>query len=152
MANRKGTPESLGVTPLAEGEHSRPVRVRAEAWVFEALKGRSAAEVGALLASALRLDPVVSLVEQHESQPTVLHASTAKQEPAPVPSLPKLPKALLDIVASLEAGCTAEFDYGVRKWVVSGKGQWYEVRKGELTKLVKAGLIQEERGRYRVTR
>ena len=48
MANRRGTPESLGVTPLAEGEHSRPVRVRAEAWVFEALKGRSAAEVGAL--------------------------------------------------------------------------------------------------------
>lgn len=149
MANRKGTPESLGVTPLAEGEHSRPVRVRAESWVFEALKGRSAAEVGALLASALQSAPVVSLVEQPSPPPTALHAPVTAEPPAQALALPK---ALLDIVASLEAGCTAEFDYGVRKWVVSGKGQWYEVKKGELTKLVKAGLIQEERGVYRVTR
>lgn len=134
------------MTPLAEGEQSRPVRVRAESWVFEALKGRSAAEVGALLASALR--PAVNQVEE-SSPPTALHAPATAALPAPMPDLPK---ALLDIVASLEAGCTAEYDYGVRKWVVRGKGQWYEVRKGELTKLVKAGLIQEERGIYRVTR
>lgn len=149
MANPNGTPESLGVTPLAVGEHSRPVRVRAEAWVFEALKGRSAAEVGALLASALQSAPVLSQVEQPSPPPTALHAPVTAEPSAQALALPK---ALLDIVASLEAGCTAEFDYGVRKWVVSGKGQWYEVRKGELTKLVKAGLIQNERGVYRVTR
>lgn len=117
--------------------------------MFEALKGRSAAEVGALLASALQSAPVVSLVEQPSPPPTALHAPVTAEPPAQALALPK---ALLDIVASLEAGCTAEFDYGVRKWVVSGKGQWYEVKKGELTKLVKAGLIQEERGVYRVTR
>lgn len=149
MANPKGTPESLGVTPLAENEQSRPVRVRADAWVFEALKGRSAVEVGALLASTLQSATVLSQVKQPSPPPTALHAPVNTALPAQATALPK---ALLDIMASLEAGCTAEFDYGVRKWVVSGKGQWYEVRKGELTKLIKAGLIQEERGIYRVTR
>lgn len=54
MANPKGHIKSLGTVPLAEGEQSRPVRVRAEAWVFEQLKGMGAAEVGQLIASALR--------------------------------------------------------------------------------------------------
>lgn len=148
MANPNGTPETLGVTPLADGELSRPIRVRAETWVFEALRGRSAAEVGALLASALRSFPEERLSKSSSTPTTALHAQTTSD----TTQSPKFPKGLLDIVESLKAGCTAEYDYGVRKWVVSGKGQWYEVRKGELTRLVKAGLIEEHRGIYRVTR
>lgn len=53
MANKTGTPSALGVTPLLEGEKSAPVRVRAPVWVFERLRGRSAAEVGKLLGEAL---------------------------------------------------------------------------------------------------
>lgn len=50
----KGHPESLGVTRLEGGEVSRPVRVRAPEWVHDRLRELSAAEVGELLAQALR--------------------------------------------------------------------------------------------------
>lgn len=48
-AKEEGTP----LVPLATGEASRPVRVRADQWVFDALKGMPPAEVGKLLAGAL---------------------------------------------------------------------------------------------------
>lgn len=65
------------------------------------------------------------------------------------PPAPEFPKPMMDIVRSLEAGCMAGYDYGERKWLVRGQGQWYPVQKRELTKLYKAGLIEEERGVYR---
>lgn len=53
MANPRGNPKSLNVVPLSDAEQSRPVRVRAETWVFDALKGMSAAEIGQLISTAL---------------------------------------------------------------------------------------------------
>ncbi len=47
-------PKALGVEPLAEGELSRPVRIRASREVHERLKGMSAAEIGKLLEKALK--------------------------------------------------------------------------------------------------
>ncbi|WP_291426979.1 hypothetical protein [Deinococcus sp.] len=54
VRNPKGHIATLGTVPLAAGEKSRPVRVRAREWVFERLAGMSAAEVGELIESALR--------------------------------------------------------------------------------------------------
>lgn len=53
MSNPRGTPESLGVIPLSDGEQSRTIRVRAPSWVFEQLKGKNALQIGELLAAAL---------------------------------------------------------------------------------------------------
>ncbi len=52
--NPKGHIATLGTVPLAVGEKSRPVRIRAQEWVFDRLAGMSAAEVGKLMESALR--------------------------------------------------------------------------------------------------
>lgn len=149
MANLKGTPESLGVTPLAEGEYSRPVRVRAAAWVFEALSGRSAAEVGKLLESALRGmgEPVATL------EPAIL-APTPPTALRDTPAVPKRPTSglsatLLSVVGSLKAGAVAEYDYRERKWMVGDRGGAYPVHKRDLDKLVKAGLVRQENSRYR---
>jgi hypothetical protein len=46
-------PQTLGVEPLAEGEVSRPVRVRAPAWVHERLKAMTAREIGRVLTDSL---------------------------------------------------------------------------------------------------
>jgi hypothetical protein len=149
MANLKGTPESLGVTPLAEGELSRPVRVRAPAWVFKTLSRRSAVEVGRLLETALRGtgEPVapVELLEPPALAPTALHG------PPVVTTRPaaRLSSTLLNIVESLEAGAVAEYDYRERQWMVSERGGSYTVYKRHLDRLVKAGEIQEVDGRYR---
>lgn len=43
-------PQALGVTPLAEGEMSRPVRVRASEDVHMWLSGFTSAQLGQLLA------------------------------------------------------------------------------------------------------
>lgn len=48
----KPHPEKLGVTPLSEGEASRPVRVRAAAKVLDWLGTLGAAEVGRLMTEA----------------------------------------------------------------------------------------------------
>ncbi len=151
MANLNGTPESLGVTPLAEGEHSRPVRIRAPAWVFDALAQRSAAEVGHLLQTALRgasesaamLEPV---------GPLLLTSTTALRNTPVKPARPAtgLSPTLFSIVDSLKAGAVAEYDHRERKWMVSDRGGPYAVYKRNLKTLVKAGLIQEADGRYRM--
>ena len=150
MVNRNGTPESLGVIPLAEGEFSRPVRVRAAAWVFEALSGRSAAEVGKLLESALR-DTNELVAPMKPVMPIVLIPSTALRDSPVVQKRPtsELSTTLWSIVASLKAGAVAEYDHRERKWMVSDKGGAYPVYKRDLEKLVKAELIQEKDGRYR---
>lgn len=149
MANLKGTPGSLGVTPLAEGEYSRPVRVRAAAWVFEALSGRSAAEVGRLLESALRgTGEPVTLPEPAmpaPTPPTVLPGTPA----APTRPTSALSPTLLSVVHSLQAGAVAEYDYRERKWMVGDRGGAYPVHKRDLEKLVKAGLVRQEDSRYR---
>lgn len=49
-------PEALGVTPLREGELSRPVRVRAPTWVHEHLRSLGAAEIGLILTRHLQAD------------------------------------------------------------------------------------------------
>lgn len=93
MANKTGTPSALGVTPLSEGEQSAPVRVRAPAWVFERLRGRSAAEVGALLVAALGSegkDPAaVRMVETRKRS-----GRLAEQVPALRVVSPSVPRSL----------------------------------------------------------
>lgn len=164
MANPNGTPESLGVTPLAKGEHSRPIRIRAPAWVFDALAQRSAAEVGQLLATALR-DSGGQIVAPLE---TVLHALDKALDPLeaiPPPQTTQtalrgslvistrqtsgLSSTLLSIVDSLKGDGVAEFDRRERKWMVTERSGTYAVYKRDLGKLVKAGLIQEKNGQYR---
>ena len=46
-------PHTLGVEPLAEGELSRPVRVRASRALHERLRAMSAREIGEVLERAL---------------------------------------------------------------------------------------------------
>lgn len=161
MANLRGTPQSLGVTPLAEGEYSRPVRVRAPAWVFEALSGRNAAEIGRLLESALRSTGEISsplstvlrdtgelVTPQEIVTVPVLPLPTALRDSMVKPITPGLSKTLLSIVDSLKAGAVAEYDYRERKWMVSDKRGAYAVYKRDLDKLVTEGLIREENRRY----
>jgi hypothetical protein len=151
MVNPNGTPQSLGVTPLAEGEYSRPVRVRAPAWVFVALAQRGAIEVGNLLQVALRAtnDPVPPL------EPVTLppHTPSNALRDPPIASAPTaapgLSRTLLGIVDSLKAGAVAEYDHRERRWMVNDRHGPYPVYKRHLQQLVKAGLIREEQNRYR---
>lgn len=147
MANSKGTPESLGVTPLAEGEHSRPVRVRAPTWVFDALAQRSPADIGKLLQTALRDLDEPALVEP--TMPPLPTLPTALRGPSTSLTRPAgLSATLLSMVESINVGGVAEYDYQERKWGLSVRGGVYWVYKRDLDRLVKAGLIQEMNGRY----
>jgi hypothetical protein len=49
-------PQALGVVPLAAGEASKPVRVRASVEVHEWLKDMNAAQVGEVLTRAYMLE------------------------------------------------------------------------------------------------
>lgn len=130
MANPRGHVESLGTVPLAEGEVSRPVRVRAQAWVFERLRTMSAAEVGALLSSALHGQSGQSL--------SALHVE--------LPRRVELPEPLAGILADLQAGGHAELS-GRRWYVVHGEAR-YAVKKGDLAALEDAGHVERSGSTY----
>lgn len=89
----KANPQALGVTPLAEGELSKPVRVRASVAVHDWLKGFTSTELGQLL-------------EQVYAQQQA-HAGAAT--PTAAPKKPRKPRA------TATAGATATPTAAVKK-------------------------------------
>lgn len=135
-------PEKLGVTPLREGESSRPLRVRAEDWVFERLKSMSSAQLGELITSALlaadqsnqqALTPTPNLVLSASSPlPLALQepvkikrakkASTAEDSELLAVKLPKLSGRPLQLLERLkEPGAAVEMKGGICMLTVDNK-------------------------------
>lgn len=149
----KGHPESLGVTRLEGGEVSRPVRVRAPAWVHDQLRELGAAEVGELLAQALRW--------KAEGRPMGAELGAAPGAPAAAPSLDgvttlrvlaaQIPQALKNklrwsadryttLEAALSAGDVLHLD------VTNGKAVWRNVegetiRRDTVERLFSVGVL-----------
>lgn len=149
MVNPKGTPDSLGVTPLSSGEYSRPIRVRAPSWVFGELTQYSPAEIGEFLQTALRglKVPLVAAEPNQLSPMTPPNALRVTTAPSREPRL-QLSSTLLSIVDSLKRGSAAEYDHRERKWMICDRSGSYAVFKRDLDKLVKAGLIYQKNNRY----
>lgn len=143
----KGHPESLGVTRLEGGEVSRPVRVRAPEWVHDRLRELSAAEVGTLLAQALREQAAGS------SAPPSAPAAAASLDGVTVLRVlaPTVPQALKNklrwsadryttLEAALSAGDVLHLD------VTNGKAVWRTmsgeaVRRDTVERLLGVGVL-----------
>lgn len=116
----------MGVTPLGEGEKSAPVRVRAPLWVFERLQGRSAAEVGALLVTALGAEGkeggAVQLVETRKRSARLAEQlPTLRVTSAHVPrSLRWKPERVAEVEALLQDGSRLTAD-GVNWRTAAGR-------------------------------
>lgn len=134
-AGLRPNPGKLGVTPLREGEISRPVRVRAEAWVFERLHGMSSIELGTLIAGALlaaeqsgqrpasAAAPMVEppLLQDRPTLPDVENVGMISSA-LPAARLPKLSGRPAQLLALLqEPGSAIELKHGVCMYTRQGK-------------------------------
>ena len=143
-------PEALGVTPLAKGEISRPVRIRASETVHNWLKGMNAGELGQLLASIMNSGDLTMRNAQDEKS-----SRPIRELPAGVTLLrvtaPTVPQGLKnrlrwppDRYADLEEVLTQT--KAVRLDVNNGKTVWriddgQPMRKNTVLRLYGAGVL-----------
>lgn len=142
----RGHPESLGVTRLDQGELSRPVRVRAPAWVHERLKGLTAAEIGELLVQGLT-EAAVRPSEATAPPPrlglegvTVLHVMSCTLPGGLKNKLRWSPDRYSVLESDLSSGLELRLDFtnGKTVWrTVKGKG----IRKDTIDTLLRYGII-----------
>jgi hypothetical protein len=146
-------PQALGVVPLAAGEASKPVRVRASVEVHEWLKGMNAAQVGEVLTRAYRdaqqghRKAVKVLPNAAEGPSTPANAQADKSvrgiEEGARLKLGVIPPDLkphhAPIVQALQAGATLQQVDGL--WKLVGAGQARTLKPMTVELLLRIGVL-----------
>ncbi len=146
-------PQALGVVPLAAGEASKPVRVRASVEVHEWLKDMNAAQVGEVLTRAYRdaqqghrkAVKVLPNAAEGPSTPANAQADKSVQGIEGVSKVklgvipPDLKPHHAPIVQALQAGATLQQVDGL--WKLVGAGQARTIKASTVEFLFRIGVF-----------